>query len=86
MTQIELSALPRRRRPAPAHPLHKLLLDAGINQTDAALALGCARSWLSPILHGLAKPGKNLAARMESMASALREELDGQVVRDDRRP
>lgn len=82
MTKTELTALPRRRRRPPAHPLYALLADAGINQADAALALGIARSWLSPILHGLAKPGKALAARMEDMASALREEL-GQVVADD---
>ncbi len=73
---MKVSALPRRNPPA-AHPFHRVLLYAGVSVSDAAVALGCSRAWLSAVLHGKRRPGPDLAARMGDLEMALREELVG---------
>ena len=69
--------LPPRRTPPAAHPLHRALLYAGVSVSDAALALGVSRAWLSAVIHGKSRPGPDLAARMGDLEAALREELVG---------
>ena len=66
--------LPRR---SPRHPLHRVLVSSGVTVTDAAMALGCSRAWLSGVIHGHRTPGPDLAARMGELELALREELVG---------
>jgi transcriptional regulator with XRE-family HTH domain len=65
-----LQDLPRRGRRC-LHPLALALDAAGVTVTDAAAALGVARSWLSPVLNGKATPGRELAARMDELTAAL---------------
>ncbi len=73
---MKVSALPRRNPPA-AHPFHRVLFYAGVSVSDAAVALGCSRAWLSAVIHGKSRPGPDLAARMGDLERALREELVG---------
>ena len=73
-----------RRKPRPDHPFHRILIDSGIAVTDAALALGVSRAWLSGCLHGRMNPGKDLAARMGELAERLRGEIDVEGVDHDR--
>lgn len=66
--------LPRR---SPRHPLHRVLVSSGVTVTDAAMALGCSRAWLSGVIHGHRTPGPDLAARMGELELALREDAGG---------
>lgn len=70
---FDVSDLPRRR-PVTRHPLAIALAAAGVSITDAARLLGCTRPWLSPVLHGRAKPSPELARKMEELTAALAEE------------
>lgn len=71
-----------RRRLRPIHPLHRILVLNGVTVTDAAMALGCSRAFLSAAIHGKRRPGPKLAARMGELERALREGVVG--AEDDR--